>query len=350
MEIVLNYNHKNKWDDFISAYSRPAAFLQSYDWGEFNQKILGHEVKRLALVENGEIKLALSAIKKNLPFNKFYFYIPRGPVAQTKPNAPALADCAHLHAKIKSEFKQAIFSRFCPPELAKNSAPQFVRAMGYSQPQILTTSREPCQTILLDLQPNRELLLKQMSQKTRYNINLAQKKGVRIRSLDRASRVKDNQIFYALSRAMAKRNKVKIYDQHYYAKLVDFFFAAPDGPRIKMYLAEYTASPLAAILVFYFGNTATYLHGASSDDHRELMPNHLLQWTALTDAQAAGMKIYDFWGVDEKRWPGLTRFKRGFGGTEVAFGSAWDYVLNKKWYAILKIMKHLNKIKNTLIR
>jgi lipid II:glycine glycyltransferase (peptidoglycan interpeptide bridge formation enzyme) len=71
------------------------------------------------------------------------------------------------------------------------------------------------------------------------------------------------------------------------------------------------------------------------------MASYLIQWEAILDAKIKGFKFYDFWGVDEKKWPGITRFKTGFGGKEVEYVGAWDYVFQPGWYWIYRIAKQM---------
>jgi lipid II:glycine glycyltransferase (peptidoglycan interpeptide bridge formation enzyme) len=102
------------------------------------------------------------------------------------------------------------------------------------------------------------------------------------------------------------------------------------------------------ILVTHFGEVATYLHGASSDDYREFMPNHLVQWEAILDAKRAGCTVYDFWGISpnddpEHSWAGITRFKKGFGGETIHFVGAFDYAFSPLWYNMLHIYNFVIK-------
>jgi lipid II:glycine glycyltransferase (peptidoglycan interpeptide bridge formation enzyme) len=91
--------------------------------------------------------------------------------------------------------------------------------------------------------------------------------------------------------------------------------------------------------MIYFGDTATYLHGASSRERRELMAPHLLHWTAMMDAKSWGFRTYDFWGVapegvEGHSWAGITRFKRGFGGKYVAYPGTYDVPVDRFWYGL----------------
>jgi len=211
------------------------------------------------------------------------------------------------------------------------------------------TSVQPAKTLLLDLNKTEEELLAEMHQKTRYNIRLAEKKGVVVRESE-----SELDSFYDLISNTYNRKGLSVYNKEYYKKLLANFSGA------KIYLAEYQGKILCANLVLPFGDTITYLHGGSSEEGKNLMAPHLLQWEAIKKAKELGYKYYDFWGIDEKKWPGVTRFKKGFGpasaetspasarfvrsqaetsGFEVDYGGAWDLALNKFWYTGYKIIK-----------
>ena len=80
----------------------------------------------------------------------------------------------------------------------------------------------------------------------------------------------------------------------------------------KLFFASYHGQPIATALVVFFGRTAYYLHGASANEHRDVMAPYALHWEIMREAKRRGCMTYDLWGVDEKRWPGVTRFKQGF--------------------------------------
>ena len=87
--------------------------------------------------------------------------------------------------------------------------------------------------------------------------------------------------------------------------------------------------------------TATYLHGASSRRHRDVMAPHLLQWHMIKEARQRGCGVYDFWGIDEQRWPGVTRFKRGFAGREITYPQSVDVVHRPSAYAAYRMAKKI---------
>ena len=83
----------------------------------------------------------------------------------------------------------------------------------------------------------------------------------------------------------------------------------------------------------------TYLHGGSSREHKELMAPYLLHWRIMEEAKRRGMAQYDLWGIDGDRWPGVTRFKKGFGGSGVFYPPSLEVVYRPLWYKIYRVMK-----------
>jgi lipid II:glycine glycyltransferase (peptidoglycan interpeptide bridge formation enzyme) len=109
----------------------------------------------------------------------------------------------------------------------------------------------------------------------------------------------------------------------------------------ELFLACFKEKIIAANIVIFFGGKATYLHGASNYRYRKLMAPHLLQWSQIKEAKNKGCEIYDFWGIDEEKWPGLTRFKKGFGGEELQYSEGKDFVFSNFWYKTYKILRRI---------
>ncbi len=112
-------------------------------------------------------------------------------------------------------------------------------------------------------------------------------------------------------------------------------------PGVELFLADFKNKIIAANIVVFWEKTAIYLHGASDYEQRNLMAPHLLQWEQIKEAKKRGCIEYDFWGIDEKKWPGVTRFKKGFGGREVEYPGAFDLIFQPVWYKIYKIGRTL---------
>lgn len=346
MEILTDYNNKEKWDKFVTDNTDPASFLQSFEWGEFNKEILGKKIERWVVIDEGAVRITILGIDRSLPFKQKYIYCPRGLVWDKDYSDKRAVAYSKILEKVRSDLKDRIFLRSCPPYKYKDYVAGFLGRLGFQKPKILTHSQEPESTILIDLTKGEEKLLEAMHPKTRYNIRLAEKKNVTIRTMDSESRLNAVDTFYKLSEETAKRNGIKIYDKGYYDKLINYFGDNKKNIKLKLYFAEHGGKPLATIMAVYFGETATYLHGASADEGRELMANYLLQWTVMAEAKRDGYKTYDLWGANENNtaWAGITRFKKGFGGREYHFIGTWDYVMNKKWYNMMRIIRGIRKI------
>lgn len=195
-------------------------------------------------------------------------------------------------------------------------------------------------TLVLDLTRSSEALLSQMKPKTRYNIGLASRRGI---TVSRAG-TQELPIFYRLLQITAHRDGFPLRSWAYYQRA----FACL-GDYLQLFLATYEGETLAAIAVVAFGREAVYLYGASSERHRNLMPNHLLQWEAMRWAQERGCQRYDLWGIPDEAstldaWPepeqegkgmwGVYRFKRGFDGQVVRYAGAFDLVFRPARYRL----------------
>jgi len=301
----MNFNEittKDQWEQKMSSQVQ-AQFLQSWEWGEF-QKRLGRQVWRLEI--EGEYLLV---IKMPLPLGWNYLYIPR---TRVELNIGKLEALKQLAIQEKS-----LFIRIEPIQ-------QDLAGLGFTK----AGQVQPIKTLLLDLSKSEEELLEQMHQKTRYNIRLAEKKGVKLV----LSKSEEFPKFYDLIVDTYRRKAKELHSRTYYQKLYQDSLA-------KIYFAEFEDRILCANMVIFYGDTVTYLHGGSSHDDKNIMAPHFLQWEQIKLAKAQGYKFYDFWGIDEIKWPGVTRFKKGFGGFEVDYSGAWEFAINKFWYEVYKIIK-----------
>lgn len=211
---------------------------------------------------------------------------------------------------------------------------------------------QPPDTVLLDLSLPEEKLLQQMKSKWRYNIRLAEKKGVKVRK----GTVQDIDIFYNLYQTTASRDGIAIHDKAYYQDLLQM--ESSGGIAVSLYIAYFEQTPLAAIITLFSTREGVYLYGASSNEHRNLMPAYLLQWNAICDAKQFGCGQYDFYGippVEDEQHPmyGLYRFKTGFGGTIIHRPGSIDVPLSLLYsaYGIAERLRSVwfKKIKKILV-
>ena len=218
------------------------------------------------------------------------------------------------------------------------------RGWRYSSDQIQFKN-----TVLIDLTPSEEALLARMKQKTRYNVRLAQKKGVALR----VGTLDDLRMLYKMYAETSVRDGFVIRDEDYYKTVWQVFMVNNQSPVSKLQfpitnhqlpfaeplIAEINHDPVAAIFVFYFADRAYYVYGMSRDVAREKMPTYFLQWEAMKRAKTRGCTLYDLWGApdefDERdsMW-GVYRFKEGLGGKVVRSLGAWDFAPNPFWYQL----------------
>ena len=208
------------------------------------------------------------------------------------------------------------------------------RGWKFSQDQIQFRN-----TVLINMSPSSEELLARMKQKTRYNIRLAQKKGVTVR----IGTADDLPLLYRMYAETSVRDGFLIREEGYYQTVWRTFGTTlPDAPSRstpfhEALIAEVDGEPVGAVSIFYFAGQAIYLFGMSRDEHREKMPNYLLQWEAMQRAKALDIKIYNLWGAPNKfdqsddLW-GVFRFKEGLGGYVFRTMGAWDFTPNPMLY------------------
>ena len=200
---------------------------------------------------------------------------------------------------------------------------------------------QPPDTVLLPLDKSEEDLLATMRNKWRYNIRLAQKKGVEVSSFrgtgDGFNAAFEH--FYELFETTSKRDGVQFHAKDYYRDLLlrGASDEGGDSPVITLYLAKHEDDYLAGIITLFCKREAVYLYGASGNKKRNLMPAYLLQWTAIQDAKRYGCPVYDFYGMpptDDPSHPmhGLYLFKTGFGGTIVHRPGSFDVPVRPVMY------------------
>ena len=321
---------------------RPAApdggLLQSPHWEKF-QKAIGKRAVRI-VDEGGDSALM---IRNTLPVVGGYFFVPRGPIIQDQRSDDAGALVLKMiEAGIK---ERAGWIRVEPQ--TEQDLETIKRAVGGRY--TITKSKknhEPAQTLMLDLTKSQDQLLLEMKPKTRYNIRLSMKKGVKVF----ASRDKEHvQKFCGLIEETAKRDRITAHPKNYYVTML----ASLEQDALELLAAEYEGTIIAANLVSFYGGVATYLHGGSSDNQRNVMAPFLLQWESIILAQQKGCIRYDFGGVKimdakdqesgmKNDWEGITRFKRGFCPDQepMNFPGCYDIILKPMTYQLYRFLQN----------
>jgi peptidoglycan pentaglycine glycine transferase (the first glycine) len=309
-----------------------ASLLQSWMWGEF-QKAVGRTTARLGIKRDGRLVASALMVQHELPLGLSYAYVPRGPVilGQKKgtPDTKALAEISQEIQQVARDWK-SVFVRIDPPLVPGQekwfASEKYREAANQIQPRI---------TARLNLTQGRDKILAGMKSKARYNIRLAAKKGVEVRISIQPS---DIEHFLVLNRVTTERDGFIAHDDDYYRTQFEMLGRAG---LLKLFVAEFNNKPIAIIAVAFHGQTATYLHGVSSNEERNRMPTFAVQWEAIKEAERMGLRWFDFHGVaptddPDHPWAGITRFKLGFGAERLTYMSALDLPLKKLAYTIYK--------------
>ncbi len=359
------------WDRTLLSANNPS-LLQSWRWGEFKGSS-SWTPRRLEVEDiNSQFTASICAqvLFRNLPGLPISIaYIPRGPVYTLGSADNDQLETAFWKTVHKEARKQgAIFlkvepnvvlthhnhpsinqTQTTPDSQTKSSIDRKMASMGFHPAGRL----QPARTIVLDVNRAEDDLLKAMKPKTRYNIRLAERRGVQTRP---AQNLNDLRAFYSLLQTTGARDQFGIHTFQYYERLWEVF--GPDANNsLLVLLAEHPdeqereARPIAGVLALKFGAETIYMYGASDNRGREHMPTYLLQWEAIKWARRQGCSIYDFWGIPDppaedtpesdvsptntrSGLRGVYWFKQGFGGREVEYPGAYDYAYNPVLYKV----------------
>jgi peptidoglycan pentaglycine glycine transferase (the first glycine) len=313
--------------------------LQSYQWGQFKSRH-GWSASHLAFVQNESIRGAALVLERRIPRLPWrIMYVPKGPVLDYADTELVEDVLSHLEAFAVR--KNALIVKIDPDIILPSDASECLAhrptITAPAQPIASTVlaalirrgwklSNEQVQfknTLLIDLAQSEEELLARMKPKTRYNIRLAARKGVKIR----VGGIEDIESFYQLYLETSNRDHFLIRPFGYYRDAWQSFL---DNDMADLLLADWDGKLLAGLLLFRLGEKAWYIYGASSNEQRNLMPNHLLQWEAMLLCKQKDCLIYDLWGapdiLDEAdpMW-GVYKFKEGLGGDLRCHIGAYDF-------------------------
>lgn len=326
------------WDMFVSAASN-GHVLQSWAWGEFKRGY-GWQPVRLALVQDGIILAAAQVLLRSVAGFSLA-YVPRGPVVPN--NSPRLYTIitSAIHRLARS--RHSIFLKVEPNEPAGSEVRPLLEGMGFVRSPHSVQARA---TLMLDLTGGDEAVLARMKSKTRYNLRLAERRGVSVRI---GAGEEDMQRFHDLMVETGRRDDFHVRSLGYYRDVLKEF---RKRDQAELLLAEFKGTVVAGLMVFAYGAEGIYMYGASSNEHRREMPNHLLQWRAIQWCMEKGCSRYDFWGIPAQvvgradareelenknfrsgLW-GVYRFKQGFGGTPVRYVGAYDYAYIRPLYLL----------------
>ena len=344
----------NRILDFIQNNSPDGGFLQSEHWRKFQEDVGRRTHNIFENDENGEPVVWANIVTHTLPVAGDYFYVPRGPIINQKSKIKNQNDNSKLKNFLRNLINSAKKENAGWIRIEPNSVEE-LNLIKDNLPKGVEIKKsavdvQPREILVLDITKGEEEILAEMKQKTRYNIRLAEKRGVRVSHKTQHITHNINE-FIRLVKITAERDKITAHPESYYRKM----FEVIPNDILKLYVAEYKGKIICANLVLFFGKTATYLHGASDNIHRDVMAPYLLQWAAMLDAKKTGCMRYDLGGIKSHNmehgtwnntWSGITKFKTGFAPEtkSIEFPGCYDIVLNPAKYNLYRALQKIKRV------
>jgi lipid II:glycine glycyltransferase (peptidoglycan interpeptide bridge formation enzyme) len=307
--------------------------LQSIEWGKFREKT-GIKVIRI----NG-IQITIHRIPHS-PWS--IGYVPKGPL----PTADMIADLKKIGKQEKCIFIQL------EPNVEKNQEPKnWKLEIGNWKLRPAAHPLFTKYTFILDLTKNEEELLAGMHPKTRYNIKVALKHGVKIIQDESNEGFRE---YLQLTEETTSRQKFYAHTPKYHRLMWETLNSKQTDTNkltAHLFLAKYNEEALAAWILFVYKDTLYYPYGASSSLHREAMASNLMMWEAIKFGKKLGLKKFDMWGAlkninpdKNDPWYGFHRFKEGYGPEHVEFMGSFDLVINPLLYTAYMILDKIRWI------
>ncbi len=340
--ISANLN-KERWVEaeyemYTEASSR-GHFLQSVHWEKVKKDWICERIQVRDSV--GNITASAQILIKKIPmFNLSFMYAPRGPVCDYHD----MESLRKLMRQIKRiQKKHHGFTLKIDPAIEEEDklAISNLKKLGFKY----DGSRDDYDTVqcrsnyILEFDGRTEdEIFASFHNKWRYNIRLAQRKGV---SCDYYGIDKIDD-FYELMLETGERDGFQVREKEYYVNLL-----ASMEKHARLYLCYYEGKAIAGAIAINYGERVSYVYGASTAKYRNVMPNYLMQWTMIKWAIDTCCKVYDFMGIPfyyDESHPnyGVYRFKKGFSGRVINYAGEFNYT----YYPVVTkiIIKFLNKI------
>jgi len=306
--------------------------LQSWEWGEF-RKQTGLKLSRLMEIVDGEAKEVYQITWHKLPkLNMYIGYCPKS----TIPSPETMEAIKNEALKNK-----AILVKFEPNEELTEKTIKRIETLkntyDFGQGKALFTKY----TFQLDISKSEEELLKNMHQKTRYNIRLAEKKGVKILEDNSGEAFEE---YWRLTEETTKRQRFYAHTKKYHRKMWQAMTSSGMGHLLK---ATYRDETLATWILFVLNGILYYPYGASSNKYREVMASNLMMWEAIRFGKKHSCKLFDMWGSlgpepdGGDPWFGFHKFKQGYGGDLTEFVGTYDLVINPVGYHIYNLAEKI---------
>lgn len=343
---ILKKEQYAEYEEFL-LHSETGMFQQSPAWGRVKNKFITEII--VARDEEGKIQAGMLVLIRPIVLGYSIMYSPRGPVCD--PHNRALLTELMEGAKVLAQ-KYKCYVLKMDPNIRKEDAEftEIMQSLGgrfQFDGSDFSSSLQPSVVYILDIAGRTpDEMFMHFPYKTRYAIRSAAKFGVEVRECGRDS-LKE---FYEVMQETCERDHFSVRPLSYFERMYDEL-----GDHLKLYLSYYEGKAISGAINITYGNRSLHLYGASSNSHRDKMPNYAMQWKMISTAAANGVRLYDFGGiaaVEDESSPlyGLYVFKRKFRGEvveyvgeiEVVFRPAANKVLGFAYDARRKILKLLS--------
>jgi lipid II:glycine glycyltransferase (peptidoglycan interpeptide bridge formation enzyme) len=349
--------------------------LQSWEWGEFREKT-GNKVVRLGVFDGKMLTDAVQVVFSKLPKTKYKIgTVIKGPkptveiinelkklgkeekaiFIKLEPNVPVSVNGEQWTVNGEKTDHRTLNTKHSPKELT-----QLLTENGCVQGKTLFTPT----TFWIDLTPSEEELMKSFHSKTRYNIRLAQRKGVTVEVLEdpTSSRLrgasnsdKAFERYIELTRETVERQGFYSHTEKYHRLMWEYLHKIPISksqiPIARLLTARYKKEIITTWIVFVWHDFLYYPYGASTEKHKEVMANNLMMWEAIRYGKKLGLKTFDLWGREEGK--GFTKFKEGYNPKVVEFLGTWDIItspLYKPYRVAENLRWHILRTKSKFIK
>jgi lipid II:glycine glycyltransferase (peptidoglycan interpeptide bridge formation enzyme) len=314
IKLKINELSEGQWNDFVGENN--GDFLQSWQWGKLQEKE-NKKVFRINIIsEKNELIGVFHCFQKKIKIIGNYLYIPRGPVFKKD----IIMDPNVIINFIKNIADGPVFCIW-----------ESLTPLSFGNVFNNIDNIQPPQTLILNLEKNEEVLFKDLNYSRRQGINFAKKNGVEVVS---GSSNELFDIFWNLLCDTGKRQKFGYFSKAHYLNIKNNF-------KTKIYVSKQNNQYHASAQVIFWYKSAYYLHAGSANINKKLRASDLLLWEIILDCKKEGMEKLDLWGIDKKKWPGVTEFKKSFGGDEFIYPPAKLIVFKKIKYLLYKMLSFL---------
>ncbi|HEX9817281.1 MAG TPA: peptidoglycan bridge formation glycyltransferase FemA/FemB family protein [Patescibacteria group bacterium] len=310
-------DNKSTLESYLA--TRPEAnFLQSWHWGEFQTK-LNKIVFRLGIFDQTSQVGALLVVKEKAKRGN-YLSLAGGPLINWSSLSSQQLTEVFNFLKDLAKREKCHFVRFRPQELDSPELRNKLLQLGIKpSPMHLTADL----TLQLDLTQTEEQLMAGMRKNTRYEVRRSERENITTRL---SQNPQDIQEFYDYQLALARKHHFVPFSYEFLREQFAVFAADNQAALISSFLGDQL---LASAFVLFYNREAVYHYGISTPANDRLPGSYAVQWAAIKEAKQRGCLTYNFWGVAPKdevnhRFAGVSTFKRGFGGEEVAYLPAHD--------------------------